>query len=89
MFAAPIYLFILLKYYIPSAHFFQVLSENLQINIDCDYLIYEPELSPNNKLFIDIVNNKYKGEVYLIGNALENSDLSDCIKSGYFVGKNL
>lgn len=62
---------------------------NRQINLDCDYLIYEPELTPNNKLFIDIVNKRYKGEVYLIGNALEISDLAESIKSGYFVGKNL
>ena len=67
----------------------KIKEESLQINIDCDCLIFEPELSPNNKLFIDIVNQKYKGEVYLIGNALENSDLAECIKSGYFVGKNL
>lgn len=67
----------------------KVKEDNRQINLDCDYLIYEPELTPNNKLFIDIVNKKYKGEVYLIGNALEISDLADSIKSGYFVGKNL
>lgn len=60
-----------------------------QINIDCDLLVYEPDTVPNNSLYIDIVNNKYRGEVYLIGNALENSDLNSCIKSGYFVGKNL
>ena len=67
----------------------KIKEENLQINLDCDYLIYEPEISPNNKLFIDIVNKQYKGEVYLIGSALENSDFADSIKSGYFVGKNL
>lgn len=67
----------------------KVKEDNRQINLDCDYLIYEPELTPNNKLFIDIVNKKYKGEVYLIGNALEISDLAESIKSGYFVGKNL
>lgn len=67
----------------------KIKEENLQINLDCDYLIYEPEISPNNKLFIDIVNKRYRGEVYLIGSALENSDFADLIKSGYFVGKNL
>lgn len=67
----------------------KIKEDNRQINLDCDYLIYEPELEPNNKLFIDIVNKKYKGEVYLIGNALEISDLAESIKSGYFVGKNL
>lgn len=61
----------------------------MQINIDCDLLIYEPELSPNNSLYVDIVKNHFPGEVYLIGNALENSDLAETIKSGYFVGKNL
>lgn len=63
--------------------------EKRQINIDCDLLIYEPDIYPNNTLYVDIVNNYYRGEVYLIGNALENSDLNGCIKSGYFVGKNL
>lgn len=59
------------------------------INIDCDLLIYEPETKPNNKLYIDLVNKKYAGELYLIGNALENSDLAETIKSAYFVGKNI
>ena len=58
-------------------------------NIDCDYLIYEPEFIPNNGLYADLVKSGYKGELYLIGNALENSSLAEHIKSGYFVGKNL
>lgn len=63
--------------------------EQRQINLDCDLLIYEPDITPNNKLYADIVQSNYKGEVYLVGSALENSNLADIIKSGYFVGKNL
>lgn len=59
------------------------------INLDCDLIIYEPDISPNNKLYVDIVQSGYAGEVYLIGNALENTDLAEIIKSGYFVGNNL
>lgn len=62
---------------------------NTLINTDCDLLVYEPEIIPNNNLFTQIVMKQYKGEVYLIGNALENSEFEDIIKSGYFVGKNL
>ena len=64
-------------------------QENQMINIDCDLLVYEPELIPNNKLYLDLVNKKYKGELYLVGNALEISSLDEIIKSAYFVGKNL
>lgn len=67
----------------------KIKQEQMQINLDCDLLIYEPDITPNNKLYIDIVKENYRGEVYLIGNVLENGDLSDIIKSGYFVGKNL
>lgn len=67
----------------------KISSNQVQINIDCDYLIYEPDLMPNNSLYASVVKQNYPGEVYLIGNALENSDLEGTIKSGYFVGKNL
>ena len=67
----------------------RIKEESQLINIDCNHLIYEPETYPNNKLYVDIVNKKYKGEVYLVGNALENSNLAEIIKSGYFVGKNI
>lgn len=67
----------------------RIKSEYQLFNIDCDYLIYEPDISPNNSLYIDIVNKKYRGEVYLIGDALESSNLAETIKSGYFVGKNI
>ena len=60
-----------------------------QRNIDCDLLVYEPDIAPKNKLYAEIVNKNYRGEVYLIGNALENCNLAEAIKSGYFVGKNL
>lgn len=67
----------------------RISKEILNINIDCDLLIYEPDITPNNKLYAEIVKLNYRGEVYLIGNALENCELSEIIKSGYFVGKNL
>lgn len=67
----------------------KIKTENKITNIDCDCLIYEPEITPNNSLYADIVNKRYKGQVYLIGNALENSSLAEIIKSGYFVGKNV
>lgn len=67
----------------------KIKTEQRQINLDCDLLLYEPDITPNNSLYAAIVKKRYKGEVYLIGNALENSDLADIIKSGYFVGKNL
>ena len=57
--------------------------------LDCNLFIYEPETVPNNKLYYDIVKSNFKGEVYLIGQALENGDLSNDIESGYFVGKNI
>lgn len=64
-------------------------SENQIINLDCDLLIYEPETTPNNSLYTQIISNRYRGEVYLIGDALKCADLNENIKSGYFVGKNL
>lgn len=67
----------------------KISNDLVQINIDCDLLVYEPDIIPNNKLFAEIVNSNYRGEVYMIGNALENCELADIIKSGYFVGKNL
>lgn len=67
----------------------KIKAEPRQINLDCDLLLYEPDIVPNNSLYASIVKKKYKGEVYLVGNALENSELADIIKSGYFVGKNL
>jgi len=57
--------------------------------IDCDLFIYEPEIVPNNKLYYDIVKSGYKGEVYLVGQALEGGDLANDIESGYYVGKNI
>jgi hypothetical protein len=54
-----------------------------------DLFIYEPELVPNNKLFYDIVSSGYTGKVFMIGNALQISDMSDIINSAFFVAKNL
>lgn len=65
------------------------LSLNQQINLDCDLLIYEPDTLPNNHLYAEIVKNNFPKEIYLIGNALQNTSLDEIIKSGYFVGKNL
>lgn len=58
-------------------------------NIDMDLFVYEPELVSNNKLYYELVNDNFKGELFLIGDALVVSNLADEIKSGYFVGKNL
>ena len=52
-------------------------------------LIYEPEIIPNSKLYVDLVNSKYPNEIYVVGNALTNFDLEGIISSAYFVGKNL
>lgn len=57
--------------------------------VDCDLLVYEPELYSNNKLYYDLVKKKYKGELYLIGNALQISGMEDDIKTAYYVAKNL
>ena len=59
------------------------------ILIDYDCFVYEPELTENNKLYYDIVSSGYTGEVYMIGNALKICDDAECIKSAYFVAKNL
>ena len=58
-------------------------------SIDSDLFIYEPELYSNNKLYYDLVTNKFPGELYLIGNALQISTLDEDIKSAYYVAKNL
>jgi len=57
--------------------------------IDAELFIYEPELVPNNKLFYELVKNRFKGNVYLIGNALEIGDLYNDIHTGFYVGKNI
>ena len=57
--------------------------------IDASLFVYEPELQPNNKLFYELVKNRYKGNVYMIGNALEIGDLYSDIHSGFYVGKNI
>lgn len=57
--------------------------------VDYDLFVYEPEIIENNKLYYDIVASGYKGEVYMIGNALQICDDAECIKSAYYVAKNL
>ena len=66
-----------------------VFDSQISSNIDCDFLIYEPDTYPNNKLYYDLVNSNYGGELYLVGDALNYSSLSDTILSSYFVGKNI
>ena len=63
-------------------------SPRLKI-VDMDLFVYEPQMIPNNKLYYDIVTSGYKGEVYLIGNALQLGDIGDDIKSAFYVGKNI
>lgn len=58
-------------------------------SIDYDLFVYEPEIKENNKLYYDIVASGYKGELYMIGNALQICDNAECIKSAYYVAKNL
>lgn len=70
--------------------FNSVLKNNKKlVLIDYDCFIYEPDLISNNKLYYDIVSSGYKGEVYMIGNALKICDDAECIKSAYYVAKNL
>lgn len=59
------------------------------IACDLDLFIYEPELYSNNKLFYELVNVGFMGELYMIGDALHICDLAENIKSAYFVAKNL
>ena len=59
------------------------------MNLDYDLLIYEPEIYSNNRLYYDLVKDGFKGEIYLIGNALSIGDMNDDIKSAYYVAKNL
>ena len=58
-------------------------------NIDLDLFVYEPQIVPNNKLYYDIVASGFKGEVYMIGNALQVGDMTDDVKSAFYVGNNM
>ncbi len=58
-------------------------------SIDCDMLVYEPDIKPNNKLFYDLVMNKFSGRIFMIGNALQKSDIENDIKTAFFVSKNI
>lgn len=70
-----------------SKHKYSYLAELK--TVDANLFIYEPELVPNNKLYYDLVKNKFSGQVYLIGDALEVGDLEHSIKTGFFVGNNI
>lgn len=59
------------------------------ISLDYELFVYEPELIENNKLYYDIISSGYKGDVFMIGNALKISSDADCIKSAYYVAKNI
>ncbi len=58
-------------------------------SIDCDLLIYEPEIKPNNRLFYELVLKKFSGGLYMIGNALQKSNIEGDIKTAFFVSKNI
>lgn len=58
-------------------------------NIDSDFVIYEPETSPNNKLYYDLVQAGFSGNLFMIGDALYSCDLDESIKTAYFVAKNI
>ena len=64
-------------------------KNNKLVLIDYDCFVYEPDLTSNNKLYYDIVSSGYTGELYMIGNALKICDDAECVKSAYFVAKNL
>jgi len=57
--------------------------------LDMDIFINEPTLKSNNKLYYEIVNSNFDGKVFMIGNALYPCDLSESIKTAFFVSKNI
>ncbi len=59
------------------------------LSLDCDLFIYEPETTPNNKLYLELVKNGYAGEIFVVGEALKTSTLDDDIQTAYFVSKNI
>lgn len=58
-------------------------------NIDMDLFIYEPETYSNNSIYYDLVSSKFEGKVFMIGSALYPCDLSESIKTAYYVAKNI
>lgn len=58
-------------------------------NIDLDLFIYEPDSYSNNTLFYKLVNSNYNGSLFMIGNALYPCDLAECVKTAYYVAKNI
>ena len=64
-------------------------GEKREVSVDADLVIYEPELSSNNKLYYDLVSKIYPGELYMVGSAFQIGDIASDIKSAYFVAKNL
>lgn len=70
-----------------SKHFFKF--EPKAKSIDCDLFVYEPETHPNCKVFYELAKTNYHGKLYMIGNALQNSDLENDIKTAFFVAKNI
>ena len=57
--------------------------------LDMDMFIYEPESYSNNSLYYELVSSKFAGKVFMIGSALYPCDLSESIKTAYFVAKNI
>ena len=58
-------------------------------NIDMDLFIYDPETYSNNSIYYDLVSSKFEGKVFMIGSALYPCDLSESIKTAYYVAKNI
>ncbi len=56
---------------------------------DQDMFIYEPDIYPNNKLYYELVKKNYKGELFMVGNAMQGMNLAESIKTAYFVGNNI
>lgn len=57
--------------------------------IDHDIFIYEPDTRPNNKLYIELVTTKFRGNLFSVGSCLCPSDYYDCISSAFFVSQNI
>ena len=64
-------------------------GEKREKSIDADLVVYEPELTSNNKLYYELASKMYPGELYMVGSAFQIGDLASDIKSAYFVAKNL
>lgn len=64
-------------------------KQPIALMVDCDLFIYDPKVISNNRLFYDCVVSNYSGKLFMIGDCLKISSLSDEIKSAYFVANNI